>query len=115
MVTWACSAGRIERMIDHVAATECAHPVARAVADMESMLAECAETPLWSLRDKDVDELLPRAHALLARVMGSVVLPLVREGDRRDLAAAFGVGSTAGWLRDQLRVTVGEARQMVNL
>jgi hypothetical protein len=86
---------------DHVAAEEYAHPVACAVAGMETMLGECAGAPLWSLRDKDIDELLPRAHALLARVMGSVVLPLVREGDRRDLAGTFGAGSTAGWVRDQ--------------
>src|SRR5215475_8690545 len=100
MVTWARPSGRIERMVDTELVGEYTHPVARTVADMETVLAECAGTPLWSLRDKDVDELLPRAHALLARVMGSVVLPLVREGDRRDLAGTFGAGSTAGWLRD---------------
>src|SRR5262249_31073727 len=70
---------------------------------------------LWSLQDKDIDELLPRAHALLGRVVGSLVLPLVREADRRDLAGVFGAGSTAGWVRHQLRVTLGEARQLVNL
>jgi Domain of unknown function (DUF222) len=102
-------------MVDTVLAEEYAHPVARAVADMETILTECAGTPLWSLQDKDIDELVPRAHALLGRVMGAVVLPLVREADQRDLAAAFGAGNTAGWLRDVLRVTLGEARQMVNL
>src|SRR5215475_14203510 len=96
-------------------AEEYAHPVARAVADTETLLSECAGTPLWSLADKDVDELLPRAHALLGRVMGSLVLPLVREADRRDLAAAFDAASTPAWMRDLLRVTLGEARQMVKL
>src|SRR5215470_14284424 len=115
MVARARSSGRIEHVIETMVAEEYAHPVARAVVDMETILGECAGTPLWSLADKDVDELLPRAHALLGRVLGSVVLPLVREADRRDLASAFGAGSTAGWVRAQLRVTLGEARQLVNL
>jgi hypothetical protein len=102
-------------MSDGVAEAEYLHPVARAVADMEAMLGECAGLPLWSLQDKDIDDLVSRAHSLLARVMGSVVLPLVREGDRRDLATAFDAGNTAGWVRDQLRVTLGEARRMVSL
>src|SRR5262249_42872633 len=51
----------------------------------------------------------------LGRVLGSVVLPLVREADRRDLAGVFGAGSTAGWLRELLRVSLGEARQLVSL
>jgi hypothetical protein len=102
-------------MVEPTTTDEYTHPVACAVADMESTLTECAELPLWSLRDKDIDELLPRAHSLLARIMGSVVLPLVREGDRRDLAAAFDAGNTAGWVRDLLRVTLGEARRTVNL
>jgi hypothetical protein len=81
MVTQARSTTRIEHVSDSILpAAEYAHPVACAVAGMETMLGECAGSPLWSLRDKDVDELLPRAHALLARVMGSVVLPLVRGG-----------------------------------
>src|SRR5262249_44196080 len=85
-------------------------PVARTVADAETMLAECAGLPLWSLQDKDIDDLVPRAHALLGRVMGTLVLPLVREADRRDLAAVFDAANTAGWVRDVLRVPLGEAR-----
>src|SRR5262249_56716627 len=82
VVTCSRSSGRIKHVIETMVAEEYAHPVARAVADMETMLAECAGAPLWSLQDKDVDELLPRAHALLGRVVGSLVLPLVREADR---------------------------------
>jgi hypothetical protein len=114
MVTPARQDSRIEHMVEPVAA-EHTHPVAGAVADMESILSECAGRPLWPLRDKDIDELLPRAHALLARVMGSIVLPLVREADRRGLAAALDAGSTAGWVRDLLRVTLSQARQTVDL
>jgi hypothetical protein len=102
-------------MSDSIATAECVHPVARAVADTETMLAECAGLPLWSLPDKDIDALAPRAYSLLARVTGSLVLPLVREADRRDLAAAFDAGNTAGWVRDLLRVTHADARRIVSL
>jgi hypothetical protein len=102
-------------MSDSIAATEYAHPVARTVADAETMLAECSGLPLWSLQDKDVDDLVPRAYSLLGQVMGTLVLPLIREADRRDLAAAFDAGNTAGWARDVLRVTLGEARRIVSL
>jgi hypothetical protein len=102
-------------MSDGLAAEECVHPVARTVADLETMLGECAGLPLWSLQDKDIDNLVPQAYSLLGRVMGSLVLPLVREADRRDLATAFDAGNTAGWVRDVLRVTPAEARRMVGL
>src|SRR5215470_7374130 len=115
MVTRTGSTGRIERMSDSIAAAEYVHPAARTVADMETMLAECAGLPLWSLQDKDVDDLVPQAYGLLGRVMGTLVLPLVREADRRDLATAFDAGNTAGWVRDQLRVTFAEARRIVDL
>jgi hypothetical protein len=102
-------------MSDGPATEEHVHPVARAVADLETMLGECAGLPLWSLRDKDIDDLVPQAYSLLGRVMGNLVLPLVREADRRDLATAFDAGNTAGWVRDVLRVTSAEARRIVGL
>src|SRR5215470_16975879 len=102
-------------MIGDIATEEYAHPVARAVADTEAMLAECAGLPLWSLQDADIDDLVPRAYGLLGRVMGSLVLPLVREADRRGLAAAFDAPNTAGWVKDLLHVTFAEARRMVQL
>jgi hypothetical protein len=63
MVTWVRPSDTIERMSDSPAAEEYAHPVARAVADAETMLAECAGLPLWSLQDKDIDDLTPRRTA----------------------------------------------------
>jgi len=90
-------------------------PVARTVADMETALAERAGMPLWSLSDEDIDDLVPRTHGLMARVMGGLVLPLVREADRRGLAAQFDAANTAAWVQDLLRVTRGEARRMVEL
>ena len=90
-------------------------PTARTVADMETALTECAGTPLWSLSDEDIDDLVSRAYGLLARVMGGLVLPLVREADRRGLAAQFDAANTAAWVQDLLRVTRAEARRMVEL
>src|SRR5262249_4915241 len=109
------STSRIERMIGSLAEEGYVHPVARTVADMETELAECAGMPLWSLSDKDIDDLLPRAYGLLARVMGGLVLPLVRDADRRGLAAQFDAANTAAWVQDLLRITRGEARRMVEL
>src|SRR5262249_6408797 len=115
MVTSARPTSRIERMVDNVVVAGYVHPVPRAGAGMETILAECAGGRLWSLPDKDIDELLPRAYGLLARVMGVLVLPLVREADRRDLAACFDAANTAAWVRDHLRVTPAEARRVVGL
>src|SRR5215468_938067 len=115
MVTPTRVTGRIERMIGNLAEEEYVHPVARTVADTETELAECAGLPLWSLSDKDIDDLVPRTYGLLARVMGGLVLPLVREADRRGLAAQFDAANTAAWVQDLLRVTRAEARRMVEL
>src|SRR5262250_3126633 len=102
-------------MSDDVATVECTHLVAGAVSGTETLLGECVGLPLWSLSDKDIDGLVPRAYGLLGRVMGSLVLPLVREADRRGLAAAFDAPNTAGWVKDLLQVTFAEARRMVQL
>src|SRR5262249_23175100 len=115
VVTSAHSTSRIERMSDDVATTECTHPVAGAGSGAGTVLGGCAGLPLWSLSDKDIDGLVPRAYGLLGRVMGSLVLPLVREADRRGLAAAFDAPNTAGWVKDLLQVTFAEARRMVQL
>src|SRR6266705_1931001 len=99
MVTQAGWHSRIERMSEGAAPGEYVHPVPDAIAAVETTLAECAGTPLWSLSDKDLDDLLPRAHALLARVTGSLLLPLVREADRRGICAEFDAANTASWLQ----------------
>jgi len=54
------------------------HPIVNAVADLEAILEGCADARLWSLSVKELDDLLPRAHALLARITGTLVLPLIR-------------------------------------
>src|SRR5204863_300998 len=65
--------------------------------------------------DRELDDLVPRAYALLGRVMGSLVLPLVREVERRGLAGQMDAPNTAAWLRWLLRVTPSQARKLVEV
>src|SRR5262249_8036145 len=102
-------------MDDNAARDGYAHPVVRGVADIETVLGECAGAVLWSLSDKDIDDLLPRAYGVVGRVMGTLVLPLVREADRRGLGAQFDAANTAAWVHDVLRVPRAQARRMVEL
>src|SRR5712691_2369907 len=115
MVTWRVWGSRIERMVGDAAVVEYTHPVADAVATLESVLAECAGTPLWSLPVKDVDDLVGRAHALLARVTGTLLLPLVAEADRRGICTEFDAGCTASWLQYLLRMPRAQVRRLVDL
>src|SRR5262249_39015595 len=102
-------------MSDNAARDGYAHPVVRSVAGIATVLGGCAGAAFWSLSDKEIDDLLPRAHSLLGRVMGTLVLPLVREADRRNLAAQFDAANTAGWVHELLRVPRAQARRMVEL
>jgi len=102
-------------MSDGAAAGEYRHPVPAAVEAVETALAECVGAPLWSVSGQELDDLVPRAYALLGRVMGSVVLPLVREVDRRGLAGEMDAPNTAAWLRWLLRVTPSQARKLVEV
>jgi hypothetical protein len=102
-------------MSDGAVPGEYGHPVPAAVDAVEAALAECVDAALWSVSGKDLDDLVPRAYALLGRVMGSLVLPLVREADRRGLPAELDAPSTAAWLRWLLRVTPSQATKLVGL
>jgi hypothetical protein len=57
------------------------HPVMSALADIEQMLAWCVEAPLFGLSGGEVEDALVRAHALVARIQGGLMLPLVREAE----------------------------------
>ena len=115
MVTWAGRESTIERMSDGAAPGEYVHPVPAAVDAVETALAECVGAPLWSVSGKELDDLVPRAYALLGRVMGSLVLPLVQEVERRGLAGQMDAPNTAAWLRWLLRVTPAQARKLVEV
>src|SRR6266511_1020542 len=90
-------------------------PIVNAVADLETILDGCADARLWSLSVKDLDDLLPRAHALLARITGTLVLPLIREADARGACQEYDAASTADWVRYLLRIPTRQAKQLTGL
>jgi Domain of unknown function (DUF222) len=91
------------------------HPVLSALADIEQTLASCIEVPLYGLRDGEVEDALVQAQALVARIQGGLMLPLVRQAETRGLPATFEAPNTTTWLRHLLRLHPGQARQMVTL
>src|SRR6266508_3211632 len=96
-------------------ATGYTHPIVNAVADLEGTLDGCADARLWSLSVKELDDLLPRAHALLARITGTLVLPLIREADSRGACQEYDAASTADWVRYLLRIPARQAKQLIGL
>src|SRR6266511_3204623 len=115
MVTRVGWFGRIERMIGDTATAGYTHPIVNAVADLEATLDGCADARLWSLSVKELDDLLPRAHALLARITGTLVLPLIREADSRGACQEYDAASTADWVRYLLRIPARQAKQLIGL
>src|SRR6266540_2920827 len=115
MVTRVGWFGRIERMIGGTATVGYTHPIVNAVADLEATLDGCADARLWSLSVKELDDLLPRAHALLARITGTLVLPLIREADSRGACQEHDAASTSEWVRYLLRIPHRQAKQLVAL
>src|SRR6266511_3753864 len=102
-------------MIGDTATAGYTHPIVNAVADLEATLDGCADARLWSLSVKELDDLLPRAHALLARITGTLVLPLIREADSRGACQEYDAASTAEWVRYLLRIPHRQAKQLVAL
>src|SRR6266545_8272163 len=102
-------------MIGDAATVGYTHPIGNAVADLEAILDGCADAWLWSLSVKELDDLLPRAHALLARISGTLVLPLIREADSRGACQEHDAASTADWVRYLLRIPHRQAKQLVAL
>jgi hypothetical protein len=94
---------------------DCAHPVMSALADLEETLDGCVELPLFGLSAGQVEDALVRAHALVNRIQGGLVLPLVHEAEARELPSAVDAPSTMTWLRHLLRVHPAEAKRMVTL
>src|SRR6266536_4231265 len=91
------------------------HPIVNAVAELETILDGCADARLWSLSVKELDDLLPRAHALLARITGTLILPLIWEADGRGAHREYDAASTADWVRYLLRIPARQAKQLIGL
>ncbi|MGC4805616.1 DUF222 domain-containing protein [Micromonospora sp. DT233] len=72
----------------------------------------CVDAPAWAMPDPALIEALDAVHVLEQR-LAAVKLALVREIDGRGVAAAHGASSTAAWLRERLRLSIGGARRLV--
>ncbi|HET8680634.1 MAG TPA: DUF222 domain-containing protein [Micromonosporaceae bacterium] len=83
-----------------------------------TMIAEAvdawAATAVWALPDGDLIGSLDELHVAEQR-LAATKLALVREVDGRGLAVAQGASSTAVWLRDRLRMSIRDARRLVEL
>ncbi|WP_232533964.1 HNH endonuclease signature motif containing protein [Plantactinospora sp. KBS50] len=73
---------------------------------------ECAARPVWSASNAALIAALEAVHRA-ERLLTVAKLAAVREIDGRDLGRAQGATSTAGWLRDRLRISPTTARQLV--
>ena len=78
-----------------------------AVADH---LAQVVESPLWSLRDVEVEELIGQAQAAAVQ-LAELSLRLVAEAGRRDLPPVAGAPSTRAWLRARWRLCPAAAKK----
>ncbi|HEY7176492.1 MAG TPA: DUF222 domain-containing protein [Micromonosporaceae bacterium] len=68
----------------------------------------------WSLPDADLTGAIDGVQRAITRLTGVLAL-LAREAGGRAMPARVGAVSTVTWLRDQLRISVGEARSLVTL
>jgi Domain of unknown function (DUF222) len=82
--------------------------VGAAVERAGAALGEAADSPLWSLDDADLADLVVEAGRLAARAQG-LLLRLVGEADARDALTAGGAASSAAFLRHRVRLSPAEA------
>jgi len=87
-----------------------AEALARAIGDVVAAAAR----PSYARSDDEVIADLAAAHDLVSRAIG-LVASLVHEAHSRDLPRQHDSTSAVAWLRDLLRVSAGEARQLVTL
>lgn len=79
-----------------------------------AVLDGVAESPVWSLPDGQVEDLLDGAHRLEGR-LAELTARLVEEADRRELAKLAGASSTRAWLRHRWQLAPSEAKRQVSL
>ncbi|HEX8628929.1 MAG TPA: HNH endonuclease, partial [Catenuloplanes sp.] len=76
------------------------------LTQLRAGMADCLDAPAWALPDTDLINSLDAVHQL-EQAVAAVKLHLVREVDARALPVAAHAYSTAGWLRERLRVNAG--------
>jgi uncharacterized protein DUF222/HNH endonuclease len=90
------------------------HPVAETLSAMTAALDGAAESPVWSLSDGQVEELLGEAHRLEGR-LAELTTRLIGEADRRELAKRAGGASTQAWLRHRMQLSPADAKRQAGL
>lgn len=88
------------------------HPVATAITEIEAVLADITDRPLWSMTDAELSGVTVSAGRLVRRVQ-ALLVRLVGEVDSREIGCRTGASTTAGWVRQELTVGVRESRQLV--
>jgi Domain of unknown function (DUF222) len=93
---------------------ENSHPAAEALDAMHAALDGAAETPLWSLSDDAVADLVRDVHRCEGR-LAELSARLLAEMDRRNTAKQTGAVSARAWLRRELKVAPSTAKQRIVL
>lgn len=88
--------------------------VHEALAQLDAAVSSCLDVSAWALPQDDLVAFLEGLHAQLRRV-AAAELGVVREVDGQGVAKAHGATSTAVWLRNRLRMGLGQARTLVLL
>src|SRR5688500_13287384 len=79
---------------------------------LSAAVTDCLDTPVWALPDQALLDALDGVQAARVR-LAAVEAQLVREVDGRALPAAQHATSTAGWLRERLRISAHTAKRIV--
>jgi len=80
-----------------VSDTPVVDPVGSVLAAARDGLASLVDTPLWSIGDEALPQLLTEANRIVAAAQ-ELTLRLVAEADRRGIPDTAGATCTAGWL-----------------
>ncbi|KAB1928877.1 DUF222 domain-containing protein [Micromonospora noduli] len=84
------------------------------LAQADDAISACVDAAAWALPEHELIAALDAAHRLQQR-LAAVTLALIREVDGRGTARTQGASCTAVWLRERLRLTVPDARRLVDL
>ena len=82
------------------------------IEQLQADAAKLVDAPLWALPDAELVDCLDTVHQLV-QTMTALRAHVVRQIDSRGISTARGHRTTAGWLRDRLRLDGFAARELV--
>lgn len=85
-----------------------------ALTQVRAVVAGCVDAPAWSVSDDELVDSIDAVHQL-EQAVAAMKLHLIREVDARALPVTSHATSTAGWLRERLRINIQSARRLVGL